>query len=285
MRSVVAVAVFSSALAVLACSSKSSFIGVPGDGGAPAPGQSSLPLVDADDLGGKCSGFGTSIGDTAAFASDSCPAGICLVDAREGLELYCSADCTKVRCPDGWLCETTSVGSKRACFKDPNAPAKGEPDAATPASWLDEKLPAYRAGRSAAGTASIRDYADPTKTNRDLVILVIGGLWDSAGREFLSDPINRDAPRVAWISVLVEGPTPNVPAKATDFSQWHKAYPGIDMVLDPGLATLKPAMKNPLEALPTFVALDAATLEYIGEEMGWATILETVETWRSLANN
>jgi hypothetical protein len=279
MRSAALAAVFVSALAAVACTAQSSYIGSPGDGGPPAQ-NGSLPLANADDLGGKCSGYGTSIGDTAAFPTDACPAGMCLVDARDGLELYCSADCNKVRCPEGWLCQQTSVGSRRACFKDPDAPTPTDKPDAAPVSWLDEKLPAYRVGTSGRVTASVRDFADPTKKNRDLVVLAIDGLWDSAGREFLSDPENRNVPRVAWISVVVHGPIPDEAATTNDFAQWHKVYPQIDKLLDPSLVKLAPAMKEPLIALPTFVALDAASLDYIGEQTGWTDIKESVEKWR-----
>lgn len=90
--------------------------------------QSALPPISADKLGKTCSGFGTSVGDTAAFKSADCQGGICLVDGRT-IESYCSADCDVSACPAGYLCQSVTLGAaKRACFRDPNAKA---PDAST----------------------------------------------------------------------------------------------------------------------------------------------------------
>lgn len=92
------------------------------DGGT----SSTLPPISADKLGKTCSGFGTSVGDTAAFKSADCQGGICLVDGRT-IESYCSADCDVSACPAGYLCQSVTLGAaKRACFRDPNAKA---PDA------------------------------------------------------------------------------------------------------------------------------------------------------------
>ena len=99
-----------------------------GPGASDGGTQSALPQISADKLGKSCSGFGTSVGDTAAFKSADCQGGICLVDGRT-IESYCSADCDVSACPAGYLCQSVTLGAaKRACFRDPNAKA---PDAST----------------------------------------------------------------------------------------------------------------------------------------------------------
>jgi len=278
------IAAFATSLSLIACSSQTSSFGPSGgDGGAPPANTSDLPLVEESDLGGKCSGFGTSIGDTAAMPSDSCPAGLCLADAREGLELYCTADCTKARCPEGWLCEETTVVSKRVCFRDPDAPQGGDEDASA-TSWLDKELPSYRVGSTSKGTASLRDYVDATKKKHDLVVLIISGAWSVINQAVLDDAETfRSSPRVAWISVLVEGWTYGDPATETELTKWHKELPEVDKMFDPGLVVLKPAVKKGLQGFPTFVGLDAASLDYLGEQMGVEKIEQTIETWREKA--
>lgn len=172
--------IFSCALGVatlVACSTTTT-VYPSSDGGVAAVDPSTLPDVSADELGATCSGFGTSIGDTALFKSASCGAGVCLVDAREGLSSYCSADCDKVRCPTGYLCQATSIDpSRHACFKDPDAPptSGGTADAGPP-SFLDARLTCFAKGKTVQTTFALRDFADPTGTKRDLVLVIVEGV-------------------------------------------------------------------------------------------------------------
>lgn len=85
------------------------------------------PKVPSEQLGQSCNG-GTSPGDSVAFSDDSCKAGKCLVDdssgTLDGLQVYCSADCSNAQCPDGYICKKTTLESTYDCFIDPNAPVK-----------------------------------------------------------------------------------------------------------------------------------------------------------------
>lgn len=242
-----------------------------------------LPEVGADQLGQSCSGVGTSIGDTAAFASESCPAGICVADARSGLSTFCSADCTKVRCPAGWACEDTTVGGKRVCFPT------GEPvdDAGADApmkTFVDEPLTGYRAGATAKSTFAISDFKDPTRSKVDIVVVVVGGLWDTFGTKFLSD-LEKQAtiPRVSWVVVVMDGTKPEGGATTSDLDKWHASYPKRDMLLDSRLAKLGSGIPN-VTAIPTFVVLHAATLKVIERTVGAPTdISGQVDTWRAKA--
>ncbi len=253
----------------------------------PAPTQTNLPEISADKLGGACSGFGTSPGDTAAFTTDTCPGEVCLVDTREGLELYCSADCSKVSCPAGYLCGDVDHGVQRACFKDPNAPPPedgGKVDA-EPQSPFDLKLPGYLAGASTQGSVAISDFKDPTAASRDLIVLVITGRWEPNTNHLLEDLDGTTLSRTALVFVVSEGAQSSVGATAADLSAWHTAHAKQIMVLDPLLAKLGPALGT-FEALPSFVAYDARTLKEVGRDLGYPGLTEfkaTLDKWRAAA--
>lgn len=86
-----------------------------------AKGPASLPVADPALLGGACSG-GTSVGDAVAISNTDCESGLCLVDARdEGARgVYCTVDCTKFACPEGYTCQATTLGEKpRVCTRVP----------------------------------------------------------------------------------------------------------------------------------------------------------------------
>lgn len=243
-----------------------------------------LPEVGADQLGQSCSGVGTSIGDTAAFASESCPAGICVADARSGLSTFCSADCTKVKCPAGWACEDTTVGKKRVCFPTGEPVAEDAGSDATMKTFLDEPLTGYRANSSAKSTFAISDFRDPTRANVDIVVVMIGGAWDVYGNKFLSDLDAQPAiPRVSWVIVLADGAKAGGGATTSDLDKWHTAHPKRDMVLDSALAKLGSGIPNVI-AFPTFVVLHAATLKQVDRTEGApADIPAQVQTWRNKA--
>lgn len=85
------------------------------------PNEADLPAISADQLGGTCAA-GTTPGKRALFSSGTCASGFCLVDATNGLDAYCSADCGKVRCPAAYRCEPIDdgdQGAKKACVADP----------------------------------------------------------------------------------------------------------------------------------------------------------------------
>jgi hypothetical protein len=85
------------------------------NGAAPKDG----PPIPANQIGTACSGYGTSIGDIAAFGTSDCPAGYCIVNAKDDLDLYCSADCDGHSCPTGYTCGAVTLGDiKWACLKD-----------------------------------------------------------------------------------------------------------------------------------------------------------------------
>lgn len=86
----------------------------PGD---PSVGSQAASAIPASDLGGACSG-GTSPGELAGIGSSSCPRGVCLADARGGIDVYCSADCSTQACPSGYSCQSSTLGNaKRVCVK------------------------------------------------------------------------------------------------------------------------------------------------------------------------
>lgn len=248
-----------------ACSSRSYYGPVSGDGGAP-PSTSNLPEISADKLGGKCSG-GTSIGDTVAITSDRCEGGLCLIDARSGLEIYCSADCSNARCPEGYLCESTTVSPKKVCFKDPNGtePPKTGADAGVTADYRDTKLTGYREEFTTSMKLSLRDFGDATRKDVDLVVLMMSSAWDVNSNNLLAKGAT-SFDRVRFVSVLVEGASVGKPANNSDVIAWRNKHPGFNMLLDPGLTTLRPTVANDLTAFPTFVALDAKTLARVGDE-------------------
>jgi hypothetical protein len=91
---------------------------------SPAKGPSGPP-IGADQVGGACSNVGTSPGDVVAFEHEDCPAGLCVADARDGFTSYCTADCSKSACPEGYACEAETLGDgRKICLKD-GSPAPG----------------------------------------------------------------------------------------------------------------------------------------------------------------
>ena len=105
---------------------------------SPAAAFGSGPPIAADQVGGFCTGVGTSPGDTALFAKTDCPAGLCVADARTGFDTYCTADCEAHACPSGFLCKAITLGDKKhACLKDPNAPARDAGTATMPTPSVD----------------------------------------------------------------------------------------------------------------------------------------------------
>lgn len=272
---------FSFASLVAACGSTTN------NGASPGADPSKLPEISADQIGGACAGYGTSIGDTAAFKTDRCPAGICLVDARSGLDEYCSADCDKVRCPTGFKCEAVTLGSaKHACFRDPNAPAPSDDNGADagPTSFLDAKLTGYRKDTSSPTDITLNDYADPTGTERDLVIVVVNGSWAYPCNDMMKDLSTNTFLRVAWLSVLESGSGgPGSDATAADFLAWHTKYPHLDTALDPKLATLGVGLGT-LEGVPKLFVFNAKTMKLIATDKGYAgvdALRDSIQTWRN----
>lgn len=256
------------------------------DGSASSSGgNDNLPLVDADQLGGSCSGFGTSPGNTAAFATDKCPAGVCLVETRGTFELYCSADCDKVRCPTGWLCQDVDLGLKRACFKDPNAAVDPEQDAGPPAkaAFTDEKLLGYRANSSSTAMLALADFQDKTAAKSDLVVVIIGGLWDRYGNDQLADLQTSTLPRVTWVGVVMNGTAPGSAATPSHLAMWHSKYPATNLLLDSKMEKLESGFGIPT-ALPTIVGLDARTLDEVGRDVGYheeSALKTLIDGWRA----
>jgi hypothetical protein len=126
---------------VFGCSSSTTIALQPDGGGG--DGFGSGPPIPASQVGGTCTGVGTSPGETATFAMADCPAGICVADARTGLDAYCTADCAAHSCPSGFVCQATSVGAtKYACLKDQSGggddsgSGPGDPDAGSQACAL-----------------------------------------------------------------------------------------------------------------------------------------------------
>lgn len=254
-------------LAGSACSSGSNTSGpLTADGGAP-PSSSNLPEIDGAQLGGKCSG-GTSAGDTVAIASDRCKAGLCLIDARKDLEIYCSADCSNARCPEGYLCQSTTVSPKKVCFKDPDytgPKTTTSTEAGVTADYRDTKLTGYRAAFTTSMKLSLRDFGDATAKDVDLVVLMFSGAWDAPSNEFLATGTTTFE-RARFVSVLVEGSSAGDPADNSAVIAWRNKHPGFNILLDPSAATLRPTLAKDIAAFPTFVVLDAKTLTRRGTE-------------------
>ena len=272
---------------IFACSTTTTVIQSGGDGGSGVD-PSTLPDVSADKLGAKCSGFGTSIGDTALFNSDMCGAGVCLVDARTGLDEYCSADCDKVRCPTGYLCQATSLDTSRhACFRDPNAPATtdgGTTDAA-PASFLDARLSGFAKGKTTQTDFALRDFADPTGATRDLVLVLVDAVWSQYDQMQMADLDTTTISRAEVLSVLSDGPMPNGGATLTDLKNWHTRYPQVDTCVDSQLGKLGSGLGT-ITAYPTWFVFSARTMKQIATEQGYMTpdaLATQVETWRAMA--
>jgi len=271
---------------LLACSTTTTVVHSGGDGGS-AVDPSTLPEVPAEQLGAECSGYGTSIGDTALFTSDKCAAGSCLVDARSGLEEYCSADCDKVRCPTGYLCQATTLNpSKHACFKDPNAPVvtDGGTDSG-PLSFLDERLTCLAKGKTTQSTYSLRDFADPARLTRDLVIVLVDGSWSTYDVAQMADLNTGSYSRVEILSVLEDGAVPNGGATLSDLTKWHTKYPQVDTCLDSKLAQLGSGLGT-ITAVPSWFVFDARTMKQIATEQGYlnaSALPAQIEAWRAMA--
>jgi hypothetical protein len=264
-----------------ACTTTTSQVSPGGDN--PAPDPSTLPEIPADQIGKACSGYGTGIGEAALFTDDKCASGACLVDARTGLDEYCSADCEQYRCPAGWKCDVVNHGATgHACFKDPDA-VKPPPPPVAPTSFLDAKLTAYHANQSAKTTIALRDYQDLTRTNRDLVVAIMHGPWSGPSVQMMKELDPKSISRVAFVVVLVDGNGPDVKSTTSDLATFHSSYGVFDVVLDPMLTTLTPL--GPLEAVPSYVALDAKSMKEVGRDMGWDknAFADLVETWRTKA--
>lgn len=278
--SIVLASLLVTSMFAVGCTTGTSYYGAgPTSDGGTTP--STGPLIDAEKLGGRCSGYGTSIGDTAAFPTDDCPAGMCVADARSGLDLFCSADCSNARCPEGWVCETTSVSSKKVCLKGPDyEPPKSTKDQdAAVADYRDQKLVGYRAEFSTSMRLSLRDFADEDRADVDLVVLMLGGLWEPHSARVLDEKLYSDWKRVRLVSVLIEGTQPAVGATSSNIIAWRNKHPGHNMLLDPSFTTLAPLFDGDIDALPIFIGLDAKTLEPVGQSKG--VIDETdVEAWR-----
>lgn len=275
---------------VVACTTRtvemrSSSNGTP-DGGPSTAG--SGPPIDAADLGGACSGFGTGIGETAGFTTEDCAAGVCLVDARGGLDLYCSADCSNASCPDGWECQAVDHGVEHACFRvaagDGDA---GTVDAALPSAF-ETPLTGYRKGAKASTMFSIADLKDPSQISTDLIVLVVGARWSTFDNALLQDLETASLTKTTIVTVVVHGATAGKAATKSDLDAWHTEYPAHAMVLDAELAALKSKIgaiaPGEIEAFPTLIGLDAGSLKEVGREAGYqnATDLKAMlEQWRA----
>lgn len=117
-----------SLLALAACTTTTTTTSADPDGGN-AP-QGATDPIPAENVGAVCTGVGTSPGDVAVFEKDTCAAGLCVADARSGLDAYCTAACTEGACPEGYVCGAATLGEKQSvCLKDGTAapPKKQEP--------------------------------------------------------------------------------------------------------------------------------------------------------------
>jgi len=258
--------------------------GSPDGGGG---GGNGGPPINATQLGGACSGFGTGLGETAGFQTEDCPAGVCLVDARTGLDLYCTADCTNATCPDGWECLAVDHGVEKACFKTAGTPDPN--DAATP-SGFDTPLTGYLAGSKTSTTFPISKFKDPSKIGSDLVVLIVAGQWSAFDNKLMGDLETATISRTTFVSVLVQGPTAGKAATKTDLGSWHTEYPKYATVLDGDLAQLGSTIgtlgngPGQIEAFPTLIGLDAYTLAEVGRTEGYTSIDDlkpTIEAWRA----
>lgn len=261
-----------------ACSSSSN--DTAGDGGGGGGSGSNLPPIGADQLGQACSGFGTSPGDTAGFEDPDCGGGVCLVDAASGFDLYCSADCDKVACPEGYLCQDTTLGSvKRACFKDPDYVAPAEK------TFLDTDLPGFRANASSQSTFNLRTFADPDALSRDLVVAVVTAGWSVPDKALAQDLKASSIKRVAWVFILADGfGSPGDGATTKDLSTWHADSKYLDVLLDQDLKALKEL--GPYVVVPSFVAFDAVTMKEVGRDKGYSGqdgLATSVAGWKSKA--
>jgi hypothetical protein len=273
---------------VVACTTKNVEIRHSADGGTDGGGTTSNgPPIDAEQLGGACSGFGTGIGETAGFTTEDCAAGVCLVDARHGLDLYCSADCSNATCPDGWECQAVDHGVEHACFRVAGAGDGGTADAALPSAF-ESPLTGYRKGAKASTTFSISDLKDPSQIGTDLIVLVVAARWSTFDNALLQDLETASLTKTMIVTVVAEGASAGKAATKTDLDAWHAEYPAHAMVLDPELATLKTEIgaigPGEIEAFPTLIGLDASTLAEVGREAGYqqaAELKAMLEQWRA----
>lgn len=103
----------------LACGSERS------PGGAPAPTNpdagTAPPALGAETLGDSCVGAcGSADERKCSTASEACT--LCLIDPGHVQIAYCSQDCTRTACPQGWTCEDIKAFGQpqveRACVAD-----------------------------------------------------------------------------------------------------------------------------------------------------------------------
>jgi hypothetical protein len=277
---------------VVACTTKTietRTVNATPDGGGATTGNG--PPIDASLLGGACSGYGTGIGQTAAFQTEDCAGGVCLVDAREGLSLYCSADCTNATCPEGWECRDVDNGAvTRACFRvegASNGGDSGTTDAAV-ASAFEAPLTGYQAGASATTTFSIASFEDPSQTSTDLIVLIVCGRWSVYDQKLMEDLETATLTKTLIVSVLADGTKVGDGATKSDLTAWHTQFPKHAKVLDSQLAVLGPKIgklaPGEIEAFPTLIGLDASTLNEVGRSTGYEapeSLKTRLEGWRA----
>lgn len=255
-------------LSLLACTTTSTRV-TPNDADTTAPegvpDQTKLPRADAADLGDKCSGFGTGIGETALFQEATCGAGFCLVDATT-FDEYCSADCAVNACPIGYTCKAVDHPRNRyGCFKDPNTTTS--PDAATPAGPFDTELDGYEANAETRTKIKLRDHQDATRSTHDLIFITAIAPWSGPSTRMTQVLSQSKDAKVDFIDVLVQFDDPEVGATVADLDTFHEEQKPLTVVLDPNLKTLSPVL-GPLTAVPTWAILDAKTLETLVSELG-----------------
>ncbi len=118
---------------------------------ASAPSFGVGPAIPAAQVGGACSGVGTSPGDSAVFEKAACAAGYCVADARKGFDSYCTAECEAHSCPSGYLCQAITLGDvKHACLRDASAPRSGADPGMTTGKPDASQVVVPDAGRDAA---------------------------------------------------------------------------------------------------------------------------------------
>jgi hypothetical protein len=259
---------------VLGACSKTTVTTTGGDDDDDDAAAAARETVPADQLGGLCGG-GTSIGDTTFFPDDSCPAGVCVADARRPLSTditYCSARCESANCPAGYFCDAVTVGDGRVCLKDRNAPAvvadAGADDAATEVGSLDRQLPAYAADSTSESTLSLRDLQDDDASDHDLIFVALNAKWSSYDDAFMRYMVAHPHAHVAFVSVLVDGAAPQTDPTAAEFTQWHTDYPSAAIMLDPQLTNFGDVFE-PIVGFPTYYLLDARTLDIVKSDMGF----------------
>src|SRR5690606_20946130 len=91
---------------------------------SPAP----TVAADPEKMGMKCS-FGSDPGSLAATVYPDCGEGVCVADLRSDRpSAYCSVDCDKKLCPDGYVCEPVTIdrGVPKVCTRIPAVCGDGE---------------------------------------------------------------------------------------------------------------------------------------------------------------